>query len=115
MAALYGFRRNCGDNRILARGNREGHALKAVKAVEDVLKLENKAMFVSKAKSTDEILEAAEYWHQYSGALRAGADVGQLIGHSCAITGARRRRSVTNGKSSGLPMTVPFRVKQAIF
>ena len=61
VAALYGFRRNCGDNRILARGNREGHALKAVKAVEDVLKLENKAMFVSKAKSTDEILEAAEY------------------------------------------------------
>lgn len=61
VAALYGFRRSCGDNRILARGNREGHADKAVKAVENALKLENKAMFVSKAKSTDEVLEAAEY------------------------------------------------------
>lgn len=61
VAALYGFRRNRDKERILARGNREGHAYKAVKGVEDALRLERKAMFVNKTKGTEEILEAAEY------------------------------------------------------
>lgn len=61
IAALYGFRRNRSRNRILPRGNREGHAYKAVKAVEEALRLERKAMFINKTKGTDEILEAAEY------------------------------------------------------
>lgn len=61
VAALYGFRRNRGGNRILARGNREGHAYKAVKAVEDAIRLERKAMFVNRTKGVEEILEAAEY------------------------------------------------------
>ena len=61
VAALYGFRRNRGKDRILPRGNREGHACEAVKAVEAALQLKEETLFVNKAKGTDEILEAAEY------------------------------------------------------
>lgn len=49
------------ENRILPRGNREGHAYKAVKAVENALRLERKAMFVNRTKGIEEILDAAEY------------------------------------------------------
>lgn len=61
IAALFGFYRNRGDERLFPDGNREEHAYKAVKAVENVLKIEGVAMFRNKERSTDEILEAAEY------------------------------------------------------
>lgn len=61
IAALFGFFRNRGDNRILVNANKEGHAYKAIAAVEDVLRVEPTTLFMSKPKSTDDILDAAEY------------------------------------------------------
>lgn len=61
VAALYGFYRKKDAGRILVNGNREGHAYKAVAAVENALRLEDKTLFISKAKSSEEILDAAEY------------------------------------------------------
>ena len=61
IAALFGFFRNRTDSRILVNANKEGHAYRAVKAVEDVLKVEQTTLFMQKPKTTDDILEAAEY------------------------------------------------------
>ncbi len=61
IAALFGFFRNRTPERIRVDANREGHAYKAVKAVEDVLRVEETTLFMSKPKTTDDILEAAEY------------------------------------------------------
>lgn len=61
IAALFGFYRNRSKDRIKANPNKEGHAYKAVKAVEDALRVEPTTIFQSKDKTTDDILEAAEY------------------------------------------------------
>ena len=61
IAALFGFFRNRTDTRILVNANKEGHAYRAVKAVEDVLRVEQTTIFMQKSKTTDDILEAAEY------------------------------------------------------
>ena len=61
IAALFGFYRNRSESRILANPNKEGHAYRAVKAVEDALRGEPTTLFMSKPKTTDDILEAAEY------------------------------------------------------
>ncbi len=61
IAALFGFYRNRTKERILANPNKEGHAYRAVKAVEDVLRVEPTTLFMSREKTTDDILEAAEY------------------------------------------------------
>ena len=61
IAALFGFYRNLGDERIFPDGNREEHVYRAVQAVEDVLKVERAALFINKEKSTEDILDAAEY------------------------------------------------------
>ena len=61
IAALFGFFRNRTTGRILANANKEGHAYRAVKAVEDALRVEPTTLFMSKPKTTDDILEAAEY------------------------------------------------------
>ncbi|MBR5065566.1 MAG: hypothetical protein IKX09_04880, partial [Oscillospiraceae bacterium] len=61
IAALFGFFRNRTTGRILANANKEGHAYKAVKAVEDALRVEPTTLFMSKPKTTDDILDAAEY------------------------------------------------------
>ena len=61
VAALYGFYRKDDPDRIVPDGNREGHAYKAAAAVEQALRLEDQTLFVSRAKSDEEILEAAEY------------------------------------------------------
>ena len=61
IAALFGFYRNRTPERILANPNKEGHAYRAVKAVEDALRVEPTTLFMSKPKTTDDLLEAAEY------------------------------------------------------
>ncbi len=61
IAALFGFYRNRTPGRILANPNKEGHAYRAVKAVEDALKVEPTTLFMSRPKTTDDILDAAEY------------------------------------------------------
>ena len=61
IAALFGFFRNRTTGRILANPNKEGHAYRAVKAVEDALRVEPTTLVMSKPKTTDDILEAAEY------------------------------------------------------
>jgi hypothetical protein len=61
IAALFGFFRNRTENRIRVNANKEGHAYRAVKAVEDVLRVEETTLFMSKRKTTDDILTAAEY------------------------------------------------------
>lgn len=61
IAALFGFYRNMTDQRVLQDGNRERHAYMAVERVRQVLEIERAAMFRNKEKTTDEILEAAEY------------------------------------------------------
>ncbi len=61
IAALFGFFRNRTTGRILANANKEGHAYRAVQAVEDALRVEPTTLFMSKPKTTDDILDAAEY------------------------------------------------------
>lgn len=61
IAALFGFFRNRSENRILANPNKECHAYRAVQAVEDALRVEPTTLFLSRKKTTDDILEAAEY------------------------------------------------------
>ncbi len=61
IAALFGFFRNRTESRILVNANKEGHAYRAVQAVEDVLRVEQTTLFMQKPKTTDDILEAAEY------------------------------------------------------
>lgn len=61
IAALFGFFRNRTENRIKVNANREGYAYRAVKAVEDVLNIQRDGLFTVKEKTTDDILEAAEF------------------------------------------------------
>ncbi len=61
IAALLGFFRNRTESRILVNANKEGHAYRAVKAVEDALNVEQTTLFMQKPKTTSDILEAAEY------------------------------------------------------
>lgn len=61
IAAMFGFFRNRTEDRIRVNANKEGHAYRAVKAVEDVLRVEETTLFMSKNKTTDDILQAAEY------------------------------------------------------
>lgn len=61
VAALYGFYRNRGEDRILPDGNREEHVYKAIEAVNKVLKIERAALFMKKEKSMEDLLDAAEY------------------------------------------------------
>ena len=61
IAALFGFFRNRTPGRILVNANKEGHAYRAVQAVEDVLRVEQTTLFMQRPKTTDDILEAAEY------------------------------------------------------
>ena len=61
IAALFGFFRNRSEERIPVNPNKEGHAYRAIAKVEEVLRVEPTTLFMSKPKTTDEILEAAEY------------------------------------------------------
>ena len=61
IAALFGFFRNRTPGRMLVNANKEGHAYRAVQAVEDVLRVEQTTLFMQKPRTTDDILEAAEY------------------------------------------------------
>lgn len=61
IAALFGFFRNKSEERIKANPNKEGHAYKAIAKVEELLKVEPTTLFMSKAKTSDEILDAVEY------------------------------------------------------
>ena len=61
IAALFGFFRNREGGRIPVNANKEGHADRAVKRVVDVLRVEPTTLFMSRDKTTEEILEAAEY------------------------------------------------------
>ncbi len=61
IAALFGFYRNKTSKRILPNPNKEGHAYNAIKAVEDVLRVEETTLFMSKIRTADDVLEAAEY------------------------------------------------------
>ncbi len=60
VAAIFGFFRNRGLERIRPNPNKEGYAFKAVAAVKDVLNTEEITLFHSKAVTSDDILEAAE-------------------------------------------------------
>ena len=60
IAAMFGFFRKRTGGRILPNPNKEGYAYQAIKAVEDVLSVEETALFLSKVKTSDDILEAAE-------------------------------------------------------
>ena len=53
--------RNRSEERIPVNPNKEGHAYRAIAKVEEVLRVEPTTLFMSKPKTTDEILEAAEY------------------------------------------------------
>lgn len=61
IAALLGFYRNRTNKRIESNPNKEGHAYRAIQAVEDVLRVEGTTLFMSKVKTVDDILEATEY------------------------------------------------------
>lgn len=61
IAALFGFYRKRSSDRIKVNANKEGHAYRAVRAVEDSLRVEPTTLFMSKQKTTDDILTAAEY------------------------------------------------------
>lgn len=61
VAAVMGFYRRREGTRIPAEPNREGHAYRAVKAVEDALRIGESSLHCPSRSSTDEILEAAEY------------------------------------------------------
>lgn len=61
IAAIFGFFRNRTPERIRVNANKEGHAYRAVKAVEDVLRIEPTTLFMSKEKTVESIMDAAEY------------------------------------------------------
>lgn len=61
IAALFGFFRNKSENRIKANPNKEGHVYRAIAKVEEALKVEPTTLFMSKPKTSDEILDAVEY------------------------------------------------------
>lgn len=61
IAALFGFFRNRSEERIKANPNKEGHAYRAIAKVEEALRVEPTTLFMSKPKTSDEILEVAEY------------------------------------------------------
>lgn len=61
IAAIFGFFRNRTPQRIRVNANKEGHAYRAVKAVEDVLRVEPTTLFMSREKTIESILDAAEY------------------------------------------------------
>jgi len=61
IAALFGFFRKRSAGRVLANPNREGHAYKAIQAVEDVLMDKKAAQHRPVARTTEDYLEAAEY------------------------------------------------------
>jgi hypothetical protein len=61
VAAIYGFHRNRNsETRIRPNPNKEGHVQTALKLVEDAL-MDDPTVFRHRRKSTDEVLEAAEY------------------------------------------------------
>ncbi|MGI5895524.1 MAG: cellulase family glycosylhydrolase [Oscillospiraceae bacterium] len=60
VAAMFGFYRKHTPGRMRANPNKEGYVYGAVEAVEQVLRVEETALFQSKRKTTDDILEAAE-------------------------------------------------------
>lgn len=61
VAAIGGFFRKRSTGRILPNPNREGHAYRAIHAVEDVLLTIKAAQHRQLKRTTNEILEAAEY------------------------------------------------------
>ena len=61
IAALFGFYRKRSQGRIFTNPNREGHAYLAIKAVEDVLMSRKASQHRPLVRTSDEILEAAEY------------------------------------------------------
>ena len=60
VAALYGFFRNRTSSRIKAKPNREGYVYRALKLLEESL-TDDTGLFRNTPRTTDEILEAAEY------------------------------------------------------
>ncbi|MBE6936150.1 MAG: hypothetical protein E7458_06550 [Ruminococcaceae bacterium] len=60
VAALYGFFRNRTSTRIKAKPNREGYVYQALKLLETAL-TDDTGLFRNTPRTTDEILEAAEY------------------------------------------------------
>jgi len=60
VAALYGFFRNRSETRIKAKPNREGYVYKALEKLEKAL-TDDTGLFRNTPRTTDEILEAAEY------------------------------------------------------
>ena len=60
IAALYGFFINRSPSRIKPNPNREGYAYRAVKLLEEAL-TDKRGLFKNVDRTTDEILEAAEY------------------------------------------------------
>ena len=60
VAALYGFFRNRTPSRIKAKPNREGYVYRALKFLEESL-TDDTGLFRNTPRTTDEILEAAEY------------------------------------------------------
>jgi len=61
IAALFGFFRNRTPDRVLANPNREGHAYRAIRGVEDILLKGSASQHRPINHTTDEILDAAEY------------------------------------------------------
>lgn len=60
VAAMYGFFRNRGPNRIKAKPNREGYVYKALELLKESL-TDTTGLFNNIPRTADEILEAAEY------------------------------------------------------
>lgn len=61
IAALFGFFRNTSEKRILTNINKEGHCYRAIKMVEDALRIEPTTLFMAKEKKIEDLYEAIEY------------------------------------------------------
>ena len=60
VAAMFGFYRNRGSERIIPQGNREEYATVAVERVKKALAVDKQSLFTKFESTTDEILDAAE-------------------------------------------------------
>ena len=60
VAAMFGFYRNRGADRVIPQGNREEYAAVAVERVKKALSVDKQSLFTRFEATTDEILEAAE-------------------------------------------------------
>lgn len=60
VAAMFGFYRNRGTDRVIPQGNREEYATMAVERVKKALSVDKQSLFTKYEATTDEILDAAE-------------------------------------------------------